>query len=218
MSVIIRAPVLFTLRAVSDGRLILWIMIAGVFLVIIVSLYRLLPVMLGIKEQQPDWLINVSPMTALCFCGAALLPRRWAITLPFAALLGTDLFLNSYYGHPLFNAEFIVKTLVMVIIAAFGWQLRANPRLRVLLPGAIAGSLFFYVATNTASWLYDPAYVKNFSGWAQALTTGLPSYQPTWTFYQNTFISDVAFTILFVVCVRPMPHLAREEKAAAAAW
>lgn len=193
-------------------------MIAGVLLVLIVSAYRLLPLMLGYTTQQPDWLINVSPMTALCFCGAAILPRRLAIALPFTALLGTDLVMNAYYGHALFNAEFIVKTVVMAIIAAFGWQLRSNPRLRVLLPGAIAGSIFFYVATNTASWAYDPAYVKNFSGWAQAMTTGLSGFQPTWMFYQNTFISDVVFTLLFVVCVRPMPHLAREEKAPAAAW
>ena len=193
-------------------------MIGGVLLVLVVSLYRLLPAFLGYTTQQPDWMINFSPMTALCFCGAAMLPRRWAIVVPFTALLGTDLIMNAHYGFALFNLEFIVKTVVMAIIAAFGWQLRANPRLRVLLPSVVVGSVFFYVVTNTASWIYDPAYTKNWTGWTQALTTGLPAFQPTWTFYKNTFISDVVFTLLFVACVRPMPHLARGEKAPAAAW
>jgi hypothetical protein len=193
-------------------------MIAGVILFAIASLYRLLPVFLGYTDVQPDWFINLSPMAAMILCGAALLPRRLAIVVPFAALLGTDLILNAYYGHALFNLEFIAKTLAFAAIAAFGWQMRGHSKPSLLIPAAIGGSLFFYLVTNTASWLYDPAYVKNIAGWTQAMTIGLPQYQPTWMFYRNTFVSDMVFTVLFLLCVRPMPRLAREEKAPAAAW
>jgi hypothetical protein len=205
-------------------------MIAGVILFAIAALFRLLPVFLGFTETQPDWFINVSPMAAMILCGAALLPRRLAIVVPFGVLLGTDLILNAYYpfvvggahqaeGHALLNGEFIAKTLAFVAIAAFGWQMRSNAKPSLLIPAAIGGSLFFYLVTNTASWLYDPAYVKNVAGWTQAMTIGLPQYQPTWMFYRNTFLSDMVFTLLFLVCTRPASaRFAPETKAPAAAW
>ena len=198
-------------------------MIAGVILFVIAALYRLLPIFLGYEGVQPDWFINFSPMAAMILCGAALFPRRIALVVPFAVLLGTDLILNAYYprvgtGPAVFNIEFIAKTLAFVAIAAFGWQMRSHARASVLIPAAIGGSFFFYLVTNTAAWLYDPAYVKNVAGWTQALTTGLPQYQPTWTFLRNSCISDVVFTGLFLLCVRPLPRMTREEKAPAAAW
>jgi hypothetical protein len=204
-------------------------MIAGVILFVVVALFRLLPLMLGFTTSQPDWFVNVSPMAAVILCGAAMLPKRIALVIPFAALLGTDLILNAYYpwivngvaqpgGHSLINGEFVAKTLAFVAIAAFGWQMRSHARARTLLPTAIVSSLFYYLVTNTASWLFDPFYVKNFAGWTQALTTGVAGYQPTWTFYQNSFISDIAFTLLFLLCVRPAHQPAAEAKVAAAAW
>jgi hypothetical protein len=195
-------------------------MLAGIILVLVVSLYRLLPVLLGYTDVQPDWLINFSPMTAVILCGAACLPRRWAIALPFAALLGTDMILTAHYGtHALFNVEFIVKTGVLAVIAAFGWQLRSQARAAVLVPTAIGGSLFFYLATNSAAWLTDPGYVKSLGGWVQSLTTGLPQYRPTWTFYQNSFLSDVIFTLLFLACVRRRAAApAAQRPAVAAQW
>ena len=149
-------------------------MIAGLVLFIAVVAYRLLPVLLGMKLQQPDWLPNFSPMAALCLCGAAFLPRRLAIAVPLVALIGTDLMLNAHYGFPLFTVEFLGKTVAFAAVAALGWQLRKNTRPGVILPAVLGGSLFFYIATNTASWLYEPGYAKTAAGWLQALTVGLP--------------------------------------------
>jgi hypothetical protein len=193
-------------------------MIAGIILVVVLSLYRLLPMFLGYTTEQPDWFINVSPMAAIILCGAAILPKRVALVVPFAALLGTDLILNVYYGHSLVNLEFIAKTIAFAAVAFFGWQLRSQARAAVLFPAVIGSSFFFYLVTNTASWLYDPLYAKNLAGWAQALTTGLPTYQPTWMFYRNTFISDMLFTALFLVTVRRTSSVPAPQKAPAAAW
>ena len=179
-------------------------MIAGLVLFAIAVAYRLLPVFLGVTIHQPEWLPNFSPMAALCLCGAACLPRRFAIAVPFIALLGTDLVLNSHYGFPLFTVEFLGTIVAFAVVAAFGWQLRKNPRPGVILPAVLGGSLFFYIATNTASWLTltEPSYAKTAAGWLQALTTGLPGYAPTWIFYRNTLISDMLFTALFLACMQ----------------
>ena len=54
--------------------------------------------------------------------------------------------------------------------------------------------MLFYVITNAFSWLTDPGYVKNFAGLIQALTVGLPQYSatPTWMFFRNSLVSDLA--------------------------
>lgn len=178
-------------------------MIAGLVLFAATVVYRLLPVLLGMKLQQPEWLPNFSPMAALCLCGAAFLPRRLAIIVPLVALLGTDLALNAHYGFPLFTLEFLGTIVAFAAVAALGWQLRKNPRPGVILPAVLGGSLFFYIVTNTASWLTltEPSYAKTAAGWLQALTTGLPGYAPTWMFYRNTLAGDMIFTALFLACM-----------------
>ena len=176
-------------------------MIAGLVLFAAAVAFRLLPVLLGLTIEQPGWLPNFSPMAALCLCGAAFLPKRLALTVPFVALLGTDLALNAHYGFPLFTIEFAGKTAAFALVAALGWRLRGNARPGTIIPAVLGGSLIFYIATNTASWLYEPGYAKTAAGWLQALTTGLPGYAPTWTFYRNTLVSDLLFTGLFLACV-----------------
>lgn len=178
-------------------------MIAGLFLFAAAVAYRLLPVLLGMKLQQPEWLPNFSPMAALCLCGAAFLPKRLAIVVPLVALLGTDLALNAHYGFPLFTLEFLGTIVAFAAVAALGWRLRKNPHPGVIFPAVLGGSLFFYIVTNTASWLTltEPSYAKTAAGWLQALTTGLPGYAPTWVFYRNTLAGDVLFTALFLTCM-----------------
>jgi hypothetical protein len=71
------------------------------------------------------------------------------------------------------------------------------------LPASIAGSTIFYVITNAFSWLSDPGYAKNFAGLVQSLTVGLLQYSatPSWMFFRNSLVSDLLFTLLFVVCM-----------------
>jgi hypothetical protein len=66
-----------------------------------------------------------------------------------------------------------------------------------LASGALAGSLVFYLATNTDAWIRDAAYAKTAAGWWQALTIGRPEFPPTLLFFRNTLVSDLLFTGLF---------------------
>jgi hypothetical protein len=71
-----------------------------------------------------------------------------------------------------------------------------------VLAGTLLSSVAFYLITNTGSWLGLAAYPQNFAGWIQSLTTGLPGYPPTWTFFRNSLVSDLLFAALFVVMER----------------
>ena len=69
------------------------------------------------------------------------------------------------------------------------------------------------------SWLTDPGYAKNFAGLVQALTVGLPQYgaTPTWMFFRNSLLSDLAFTAVFVLLMRAQSPRASAEVAVARA-
>ncbi len=156
--------------------------------------FRMGPLISGGSSFLP----NFSPLTAIALCGGVYLSRRLAFALPLAILFISDLILNAHYGAPLVSMEMLSRYIAFGCIAALGYALRGHARVLYVMGGAIAGSLGFYAVTNTASWLGSPAYAKTVSGWAQALTVGTPGYPPTWVFFQNTFVSDLLFTGLFL--------------------
>lgn len=181
------------------------IMIPAVILLIAAVIWR---VLLGVAHSADfGWLHNFAPLSAIALCGAAFLPKRLAFSLPLAALFVSDLLLNMHYSKThadvsWVSAEMLARYAALVLITGMGWALRKTPRVPVMLGAGAAGSVIFYLVTNTASWITEPRYLKNFSGWMQALTTGLPEYPSTLWFYRHTLISDVLFTLLFVVCIR----------------
>jgi len=175
------------------------ISLAALALFAVAVIYRL---MTGFVAQGHfGWFSNFSPLAAIALCGAIYLPRRIAFVLPLGALLASDLVLNAYYGVSLFSAEMISRYIVLAGVAVAGLALRSNPGFVKVLFTSIAGSIAFYVITNTGSWIGDAAYAKTFAGWIQALTVGEPGFAPTWTFFRNTLVSDTLFTAVFVSCM-----------------
>jgi Family of unknown function (DUF6580) len=122
--------------------------------------------------------------------------------LPFALLI-SDVVLNIHYGFSLLSPFVLSHYLGFALVGCLGLLLQNRRSLKTLLPASIAGSVIFYIVTNLVSWLFDPGYVKNFTGLVQALTVGLPAYSstPTWIFFRNSLLSDLFFTLLFVACM-----------------
>ena len=175
-------------------------MFAAFVLLLVVVVYRIVSGFAGSADYS--WLHNFAPVAAVALCGAVYLPRRLAIALPLAMLFVSDLVLNVFHYHqPLLTVEMLPRYLALALIAGLGFTLRGGARLGSLLAASFLGSLIFYVLTNTGSWIYEPGYAKTFAGWLQALTSGLPGYPPTWSFYRNTLLSDLLFTLLFVACM-----------------
>jgi hypothetical protein len=180
-------------------------MIPAVVLLVAAVVWR---VLLGVTHSADyGWVHNFAPLSAIALCGAAFLPRRLAFALPLVALFLSDLMLNVHYSktHPdvsLISMEMLARYGALVLIAGLGWMLRKSPRALLMLGASVAASVIFYVVSNTASWLTEPRYATSLGGWIQALTTGLPEYPSTLTFFRHTLLSDVVFTALFIVCMR----------------
>jgi hypothetical protein len=150
-------------------------------------------------EVAPEVLPNFSPLMASALCGALFLPGLIGLVVPVMALVLSDVMLNAHYGAPIFSPQFLWTLPSYLVAVAIGWSLRGRTGLLPVLGGTLATSVFFYVVTNTGSWLGLTAYPQTFAGWVQALTVGLPGYPPTWTFFRNSLAGDLLFAAFFVV-------------------
>jgi hypothetical protein len=148
-------------------------------------------------------LLNFAPLAAIALCAAAYFPRKYKFTVPMIALLISDVVLNIHYGFSLLSPFVLSHYLGFALVGCLGLLLQNRRSMKTLLPASIAGSLIFYFVTTSVSWLFDPGYVKNFTGLIQSLTVGLPQYSatPSWMFFRNSIISDLLFTLLFVICM-----------------
>ena len=149
------------------------------------------------------WLSNFAPMAAIALCTAAYFPAKYRFSVPMIALLVSDIVLNTFYGFSLLSPFVLSHYVGFALVGALGLLLRNRASVKTMLPASIAASILFYVVTGTVSWLFDPGYVKNFAGLIQALTVGLPAYSatPTWMFFRSSLLSDLFFTLLFVLCM-----------------
>jgi uncharacterized protein DUF6580 len=189
-------------------------MIPALVLVLLAVVYRIATAII-VQGGGSAWLSNFAPLAAIALCSAIYFPKKYKFTVPLAALLISDIVLDIYYGAPLFDPLIFCRYFAFALVGLLGLAISRRASLETILPASLAGSTLFYGITNAFSWLTDPGYLKNFSGLIQALTVGLPQYgsTPTWMFFRNSLVSDLLFTLLFVVCM----SLSRREVALSAA-
>ena len=177
-------------------------MIPAFLLILCVVVYRITT---GLFIQSgATWLSNFAPFAAIAFCSAVYFPSRYKILVPVLALLISDVVLNFYYNVSMLNPLILCRYLALTLIGCFGLILQGRPSMKKLLSASLLASCTFYLVTNAFSWLTDPGYAKTLAGLVQALTVGLPAFSstPTWMFFRNSLVSDLLFTVLFVMCIR----------------
>jgi hypothetical protein len=187
-------------------------MIPALILIFSAIAYRIVT---GLFAQSGSiGLLNFAPLAAIALCAAAYFPRKYKFTVPMIALLISDVVLNIHYGFSLLSPFVLSHYLGFALVGCLGLLLQNRRSMKTLLPASIAGSLIFYIVTNSVSWLFDPGYVKNFAGLFQALTIGLPQFSatPTWMFFRNSLVSDLIFTGLFVVCMNAGRSMGRSRE------
>jgi hypothetical protein len=148
---------------------------------------------LGLRNGQ-----NFSAGYALAFCAGVYFPRRLRWTLTLGTFLIVNILTNQYYyGVSPFNRYVWLKVGTFSLLIWLGTRYSTKNSWFKLVRGGLLGAIIFYIVTNTASWLWDPSYAKNFVGWLQALTIGTPGFPPTLQFLLNSLISGGLFTGLF---------------------
>ena len=155
----------------------------------------------------------MSPLSAVALCAGLFLPRRLALAVPLGILLLSDAVIDAHYGANLFAASLLARYVLLALIGLGGMALRHAPRGRsfvAVLGATLAGSVFFYVASNALTWFGSTEYPQTLAGLWQALTVGLPGYLPSYVFFRNELVSDGLYSMVFLACVR-LTALARGE-------
>jgi len=176
-------------------------MIPALLLVFSAVVYRVTTGLL--IHSGASWLSNFVPLAAIALCSAAYFPKKYKFSVPLVTLFVSDVVINFRYGAPLLDGQIVVRYVALALAGCIGVLLQNRASLKTLLPACIVGSTLFYAITNAFSWLTDPGYAKNFAGLVQSLTVGLPQYSatPSWMFFRNSVVSDLLFTLFFVLCM-----------------
>ena len=132
---------------------------------------------------------NFSAAYALAFCAGIYFPKRLRWPLTLGMLIIVNMLTNVYYGVSPLDRYLFVKIAAFSALIWLGTRYSAKNTWFKLVRGGFLSAIIFYIITNTASWLWDPAYKKNLLGWLQALTIGTPGYPPTIQFLLNSLIS-----------------------------
>ncbi|WP_341504022.1 DUF6580 family putative transport protein [Gallaecimonas sp. GXIMD4217] len=151
------------------------------------ALYRVLP---------HPW--NVSPVAAMAlFAGAHFGSRTLGLAVPVLAMVASDWVLGFHD-----TMAFVYGALMLT--TALGWLLKGHIKALPVLGACLAGSVAFFLITNTGVWLVGSYYPAGIEGLMQSLSAGLP-------FFQQSLLGNLFFTALlfggFHALERQFPRL-----------
>ena len=157
-------------------------------LIVAAALTRLLP--------QPP---NFSPVMAIAlFAGAYFAGRRWAMLVPLAAMLVSDLALAATHGGVYLQhmtspvALSVYGCIVLCTVLGFG--LRGKVSSARVLGGSVAGSVLFFAVTNFVVWATAttvPGHAHCVAGLAPCYVAAIPFFH--WSLLGTLFWSAVLF-------------------------
>ena len=154
-------------------------------LILVAALTRLLP-------HPPTY----SPVEAVAlFGGAYFASRYWALLVPLAAMLLSDLVLARINGAlytDWFGSSGMLLVYACVAIGVFlGYRMRGKVSGARVLGYSLLGSVLFFVVTNFGAWLSSPIYPQTAAGLLAAYAAGIPFFK--WTVLGTLFYSAALF-------------------------
>jgi hypothetical protein len=142
----------------------------------------LLLVILGAVMRLLPHAANFTPIAAIALFGGMYMRRRYALLVPLAALVASDIFI----GFDSLHSRLIVYG-SFVLIGLIGLAVRKRKNIATIAAGSIGGSLIFYLITNFAFFYTPTMYPHTLSG-------VLSSYYRALPFFRNTLLGDLFYT------------------------
>lgn len=153
---------------------------------------------------------NFTPLVAMSLFGVYQSKGKWySFLLPLVAIFFSDILVNVFVQNSYLNSPFAYFTTAtpyvvygtLMLVGCLGLIMK-NAKASTVTLFSVIGSLLFYVVTNTAAWIVDPAnlYSNDLAGLAQSLYAGIPFYKNeiTGSFFLNQLAGDLFFNgILF---------------------
>lgn len=145
--------------------------IVAILLVSLIVAARLLP--------SPP---NFTPVAAVGLFAGVYIRAKWAIWLPIAGMMLSDLFLPGYAvrGRLIVYSAFFLTGIIGRLISRrdfFNKDGKAGVKIARGVFGTLSAATLFFLITNNI-FLYTPAiYPMNFGGMMQSYTMGLPFFR-----------------------------------------
>lgn len=127
---------------------------------------------------------NFAPVAAVALFSGVYLSKKWSIILPLLIMFVSDIFLGFY--------DFRLMAVVygcFILTVFIGRLIREKKNILTVLTAALGMSVFFFLATNFAVWLFSHWYPHNFQGL-------LLNYYLAVPFFRNTLFGDLFFTFI----------------------
>jgi hypothetical protein len=95
-----------------------------------------------------------------------------------------------------------------MLVFAMAWTIRGTRRIPAVVGMTVAGTLVFYLLSNTVAWVFEPGYARSLGGWLQSQTVGLPlpGAPPSWWFLLKSLAGDLLFAALMIGVCHPRNH------------
>ena len=163
-----------------------------VLLIIIVSLYRILP-------GRP---LGFAPQIAMAiFSGSIVTNKKYAFLMPLFSMLISDILYEVLFSYKLsaipgfYSGQWINYLLIIaIIVIGFGVN---QLKWMSIIAGSLAGVFAYFILSNGAVWLgggldiNNIAYPKSLDGFIICLTAGLPFLKGS--LYATLLFSGVLF-------------------------
>lgn len=141
-------------------------------------------IIFGIFIRLIPHIPNFAPVGAIALFGGAMLGRRFAVWLPLAIMMVSDLVIGAYSGM-------IITWIAFALVGVFGLLFMRRSFMSRITLGAVGASLIFFLVSNFGTWLTGDMYAMTLPGLIHCYVMGLPFLRPT-------LLADMAFaTVLF---------------------
>lgn len=142
----------------------------------------LLLVVMGVVMRLLPHLANFTPIAAIALFGGVYLKRTYALFLPLAAVILSDIAI----GFDSLESRLTVYG-SFLLIGLIGLAIRKRKNVATVVAGSISGSVVFYLITNFAFFYTPTMYPHNMTG-------VLGSYYNALPFFRNTLLGDLFYT------------------------
>lgn len=129
--------------------------------------------------------VNFTPVAAVALFSGVYLPKKWSMVLPLLIMFSSDIFLGFYDWRLM-----AVVYSCFLLIALIGWLAKKNKNILTILTASLGMSVFFFLATNLAVWVFSTWYPHNLGGLMLNYYLAVP-------FFRNTLLGDLFFTAVF---------------------
>lgn len=168
------------------------IILSFVLLVVVCSLYRVMP-------GRP-W--GFAPQIAMAiFSGSIVKDKKFAFLMPLFSMLLSDIlyevlfcFKAAPYGG--FYQGQVLNYILFIAVTVIGFVVNKNKWHHILM-GSVAGVLFYFLASNFAQWagngpdINGIPYPKTWAGLTSCMAAGIPFLKGS--FYATLLFSGILF-------------------------